>query len=340
MMPDAIKNALKRGVLVTAANWEVVVIQFVAESAFKALLMVPVVGAAVLVALIVGSSVGDLIASDLRQAVVLALDALSQHLGALTAYVAGVAVVMLGGSILMFVVKSGTVAVLVAAEAQAPAIEQPPLRVERVRMAARFSLETFSEGCSRFWRRFVRVGLILAGVYGATGAAYLGALYAIYLSGNGAGVTWAGTVTAAMASTLLVAWITVVNLAYLLVQLAIVSQDLSVRAALVAVPRFVADERRLVGGIFLAVIVVVLLATAASILATGALGFIGFVPVVGLAMLPLQLLAWLGRGLVFEFLGLTALGAYASVLRKSDRRPAGRALGASVETRDTMRLGI
>jgi hypothetical protein len=337
MMPDAIKNALKRGVLVTAANWEVVVIQFVAESAFKALLMVPVVGAAVLVALIVGSSVGDLIASDLRQAVVLALDALSQHLGALTAYVAGVAVVMLGGSILMFVVK---VAVLVVAEAQAPAIEQPPLRVERVRMAARFSLETFSEGCSRFWRRFVRVGLILAGVYGATGAAYLGALYAIYLSGNGAGVTWAGTVTAAMASTLLVAWITVVNLAYLLVQLAIVSQDLSVRAALVAVPRFVADERRLVGGIFLAVIVVVLLATAASILATGALGFIGFVPVVGLAMLPLQLLAWLGRGLVFEFLGLTALGAYASVLRKSDRRPAGRALGASVETRDTMRLGI
>ena len=57
------------------------------------------------------------------------------------------------------------------------------------------------------------------------------------------------------------------------------------------------------------VLVLVLLATVASILATAALGFIGFVPIVGLAVLPLQLLAWLGRGLLFEFLGLAALDA-------------------------------
>ena len=33
-LTEAIKASLKRGALVTAANWEVVVIQFVAESSF------------------------------------------------------------------------------------------------------------------------------------------------------------------------------------------------------------------------------------------------------------------------------------------------------------------
>jgi hypothetical protein len=53
----------------------------------------------------------------------------------------------------------------------------------------------------------------------------------------------------------------------------------------------------------------------ASILATTALGLIAFVPLVGLAALPLQLIAWLLRGLVFEFVGLTALAAYVHVYR-------------------------
>ena len=61
-----------------------------------------------------------------------------------------------------------------------------------------------------------------------------------------------------------------------------------------------------------------MLATVASVLATGALGFIGFVPIVGLAVLPLQLLAWLARGLLFQFLGLAAVGAYAGILRRPE----------------------
>jgi hypothetical protein len=68
--------------------------------------------------------------------------------------------------------------------------------------------------------------------------------------------------------------------------------------------------------VFAVVLLLVLIATAASILATAALGFIGFVPIVGLAMLPLQLLAWIGRGLLFEFLGLSALTTYAGLVRR------------------------
>ena len=51
-------------------------------------------------------------------------------------------------------------------------------------------------------------------------------------------------------------------------------------------------------------------ATLASALAWSGVGLIAFVPLVGLAVFPLQIAAFLLRGLVFEFLGLTALGAY------------------------------
>jgi hypothetical protein len=39
------------------------------------------------------------------------------------------------------------------------------------------------------------------------------------------------------------------------------------------------------------------------------------VPFVGLAVLPLQLLAWVFRGIVFQFLGLTSIGAYLRLYR-------------------------
>ncbi len=38
-------------------------------------------------------------------------------------------------------------------------------------------------------------------------------------------------------------------------------------------------------------------------------------PFVGLAVLPLQLLAWVFRGVVFQFLGLTSIGAYLRLYR-------------------------
>jgi hypothetical protein len=63
-------------------------------------------------------------------------------------------------------------------------------------------------------------------------------------------------------------------------------------------------------GVFLATAGLVGVATLASIVATAGLGLISFVPFVGLAVLPLQMLAWLLRGLVFQYLGLASAGAY------------------------------
>lgn len=311
----AIKSFLKRGALIAAANWEVVVIQFVAEATFKALLMVPVVGGAFLLALLVGGGVFDLLDSGVQDALGIAITELRVHPGALVAYLTGLLIVIVGGSVLMFRIKGGTVRVLVEAEHDAPAIEHPPLTFARVRQAAHFSLDRFGEGSDRYARRFLRLGLLLLAVYALSGAAYLITVMAAYRSTATPTWTLLGPMAAASASLLLGAWLTIVNLLYLLLQVLVVANDWPVRAAARALPALLVRQRPLIGGIFLVMLALVVLATVASVLATAALGFIGFVPVVGLAVLPLQLLAWLARGLLFQFLGLAALGAYAGVVR-------------------------
>src|SRR5262249_33105966 len=50
----SLKDCLKRGVLVTAANWHVVVVQFIADALFKTLLAVPIVGGVFLAVLLIG----------------------------------------------------------------------------------------------------------------------------------------------------------------------------------------------------------------------------------------------------------------------------------------------
>jgi hypothetical protein len=50
--------------------------------------------------------------------------------------------------------------------------------------------------------------------------------------------------------------------------------------------------------------------------ATAALGLIAFIPFVGLAVLPLQLVAWLFRDIVFQYMGVSSIGAYLKLYRE------------------------
>jgi len=99
------------------------------------------------------------------------------------------------------------------------------------------------------------------------------------------------------------------------------ADDCGVHEAVARVIALLRAEFRSVAVIFVATLVLVVLTTAASILATAALGLIAFVPFVGLAALPLQLIAWIVRGLVFEFIGLTALVAYLRLYRIAQGQP-------------------
>jgi hypothetical protein len=100
------------------------------------------------------------------------------------------------------------------------------------------------------------------------------------------------------------------NFLYLLTQMVMAVEDVGVRAALVHVFRFLRGSLREVAGVFGVVLLLVGLAMVASLLATTGLSLIGFVPVVALAVMPLQIAAWLLRGFVFQYLALGALGAY------------------------------
>jgi hypothetical protein len=310
-----LKAALKRGALIAAANWPLVLVQFVTESILKLLLAVPIVGGAFLVALLLDTSLSDLLRGDVRDIVTSILSALTTSPAALAAFVAAGLVVIVGGSLITFVVKGGTVALLADAERVAGPIERPPLRLESLRRAAVVAIDPFLAGVNRLWRRYVRIGLGLLVMYGLTGAAYFGLVFGGYALAENSAILLGWTAATALASSVLIVWITLLNFFYLMTQMVVAIEDVSVRQGVRLAFAFVWGHLREVAGVFGVVLVTVIVATAASILATAGLGLIAFVPLVGLAVLPLQLAAWLLRGIVFEYLALAALGAYLSHYR-------------------------
>ncbi len=310
-----LKMTLKRGALLAAANWPLVVVQFIAESTLKLLLGVPVVGGIFLVVLLLDADVEEVLGGDVRDVVAAVFGALRAHPAALAFFAAAFLLVLVGGCVLTFIVKGGTVAVLVDADANAGALERPPLRWQTLRRASRTGIDPFLNGCRRLWRRYVRLGLCLLFVYAATAAVYLGLLVVGYTLADNIGVLLWWTITLMAASSVLIVWIVVVNFFYLLTQLVMAVEDVGVRTALRRVFRFVKASLRELAGIFGVVLLIVVLALIGSVLAAGGLSLIGFVPVVGLAVMPLQIAAWLLRGFVFQYLALGALGAYLTQYR-------------------------
>jgi hypothetical protein len=305
-----LKHLLKRGALLAAANWQTVVIQFVAETTFQALLAVPIIGAAVLVALLLGGDLAELLQGNLRHIFTTIASALLSEPIALVAFVTSFTVVLFGGSVLMFAVKGGTIDVLIAANAEAGPIEQHPLTVDLLRGASRFTLTRFTAGCARMFRPYLTLGLGLMAVYAISAAAYLAFVVYGYRAVEGRALIIGWTFVAALSAALLAAWMTIVNMLYLLLQIAIAVEGVGVADGCRAAARFIRDEFRELAGVFGIVVVLVVAATFASALAWSGFGLIAFVPLVGLAVIPLQLAALLVRGLAFEYLGLTALGAY------------------------------
>ena len=318
--PGKARTALRRGALLTAANWQVVVIQSVAETTFKLLLAVPILGGVLLVTLLLGRDVSEMLAGDLRQILFSVAATLAEHPLALTAYLGGLALVLVGGAALVFLVKGGTVSLLVEADRLGGAIERAPIRLAGFRQAMRFSIESFTAGAASLFRRYLQLGVILAGLYlVAAGVAVL-AGWGLYRMAGGRPLLLGSVVAAAVV--VFVALITVVNVLYLLAQVVVAVSDAAVGRAATEVWRFVRGDFWKVVRVFGVTILLLVLATVLSIAATWGFYLIAYVPLAGVIVLPLQLAAWLLRSLVFQYLGLTALTAYLSLYRSysGDRR--------------------
>ena len=89
-----LKLLLKRGGLLAAANWPVVAIQFAAQTTFQALLAVPIIGAAILVAVLLGGDLANLLQGSLRDIFTTIANALMAEPVALIAFIAAFGIVL------------------------------------------------------------------------------------------------------------------------------------------------------------------------------------------------------------------------------------------------------
>lgn len=301
------RRALKRGALLAAANWQVALVQASADSLFKAIVAVPLVGGVALVALVVGAEPAALLSLEARELAATVGTLLLSRPIVVAAFLAALAVAAAGGSVLVFLVKGGSVTVMVQADRLAGAIEDLPILPATLTDNGHFSPEAFIEDAKGLFRRYASLGLCLFGVYAVSALAYLGAVFG---RGRSEGLGGAILVTVAF-----VTWITAVNFVYLLIQVAIAAEGCGVPSAVRRVGGFLRHCGWDVLGVFAVVLAVVVVATAASLVVTAGLGLIGWVPFVGLAVWPLQLLAWLLRVIVFQYIALSSVGAYLALYR-------------------------
>ena len=282
------------------------VVQFVADTLFKTLVVVPVLGGLVLVALVAGGNPLEMIRFDDLSATISAMiGVLLAHPIALAAFLVSLGVILAGGSVLMFAVKAGSVTVLLAGDRAAGAIEVPPLRWSALQQANQATPERFTNGVRRLFGRYLRLGIALTMVYAMLAGGYL-----VFVFGPPISPLFEGPLMVTLASLTLIVVITLVNFIYLLVQIMMAAEDCGVVQAVPHVARLLRRRMKEMAMVLAAILSLMLMATGASILATTALGLIAFVPFVGLAALPLQMLAWLVRGVVFQFVGLTGVSTY------------------------------
>jgi hypothetical protein len=310
-LSSTLKLTLKRGALVAAANWPLTIIQAVADSLFKLLVAAPLFGGIFLVALVVGAEPGTLLSLEWRDLATTIAASLLSKPAVLLAWVAALAVVIAGGSLFVFLIKGGAVSIMVRGERDAGPIEHPPLLPDVIAHASAYSMDSFIDGATRLFPAYARLGLVLIAIYLASAIGFFVLVATIRSAGEGWGLT--ALVTAAF-----VAWITVMNFVYLLTQIVIAADGCSVSAGIPRAVAFIRRERRTVGSVFLVVLAMVIFATGASVLATTALGLIAFVPLFGFIFIPLSLLAWILRAVVFQYIGLSSIGAYLKLYREAN----------------------
>ena len=318
------KLALKRGALIAAANWQVVAVQFVADSIFTALLAVPVAGGAMLVLLTSGLAPGDVIRQGVRRAVPAVAAALLAHPIALAAFLAAVLLVLLGGSLLLAFIKGGTIAVLVAVGARgrpgraAAAARRGRTPRQSVLARARDRRSAAAVRTLRVARR--RAVRRLQSPSWRRRSARWSASARPTRPGRrraspGSRPRWPAPSRSSTCC--------------------ICSRRSRSRSTTATSARrwrgsdaCSTHQPFALGFVFASTLSLLALGIAASLLATAALGLIAFVPFVGLAALPLQVAAWVVRSFVFQYLGLDGPGrlradlpAIAGAGHRRDHRP-------------------
>ena len=314
--PLTLRAALSRGAIVTLANWQIVVVDFVVESAYLFTLAVPVIGGAFMVAVLLGIDIGALLGDGLLSTAEQILGPLVNAPAAMVAFVAAVSLVGVAGAVLMFMVKAGTLAVLMAGEGATSDVPSRPASLDAIRRARVYSLPLLWTSVRRFQRR---TAILACGL----GLAYL-VLGGVYLTIVVDGFRWVAESNWAAVWPLLVVVATsgaavamaATNLFFDLARVIVVTDDCTVRTALRRGWAFLLADARQVLGVFGAMGLVVFLARALAFTVTAALTLVAWAPLAGLLFVPLQVAFWIARGLAFQYMSLATLSAYQTQYRR------------------------
>lgn len=335
MEPLLLRSAIKRGFLLVAANWPIIFIDFAVESLTKLALMLPIVGGALIVTAVAGSDIGSLLAGGVLQTADIVVGSLTSEPAALIAFLAALAVVAIGGEAMQFVVKAGTLSVLVRADRDAGEIQRWPFRTDTLRRARTFQLEILVEA----GRHFAKRGIVLALWLGLAYAAVAGFYLALVTRGvPGADSAWTAAWSALVlgATSAAVVAIGVANLAYTLLRVVIVTDDCEIGTAARRLVQFAVEDARQVIGVFAAIGGIELVAAAVALLAAATLAPIAYVPFAGILLLPLQVALWLLRALLFESLSLASVAAYQTQYRRFAQSHRPSPVSASQETDEAL----
>jgi hypothetical protein len=190
------------------------------------------------------------------------------------------------------------------------------VHLDALRNAYVYDLATIVDATRRFARRS---GLLAAGLslsYLIIGWGYITALGVSFRIAEK--TTWASAwpLLVLVATSTSVVAVTAINLAFDLLRVIVITDDCRIRTAVRRLRAFLIADARQVLGIFGVVGLLVTAAMAVSVVTTAGLTFVAWVPFVSLIAVPLQVAAWLVRGLVFQYVGLTALAAYQTQYRR------------------------
>jgi hypothetical protein len=318
-----LRAALKRGALVALSNWPLVIVQLAADSLYKLALAVPVVGGVFVVSVIAGADASQVLSKGLTEAAQKVFDLLASTPAALGCFVLALGLVAAGAAVVMWVARAGMLPLLVAGELAGPDPHRLLMTGEGLRQARAWSFPAFLDALRRFSRRYMFVGSALVLTYIAIGAAFAVAIVASDRLSDRGGWSFAWPFVALLIASAAVIAIVMVNLLADLLQVIIASRDCSVAEAWRSLRAFLVHDARQVAGVFGVVLGLVTLATLASILVVASLWMIASVPFIGvIVVVPLQIAAWFLRGVVFEYVDVTALSAYISQYRRfSERQP-------------------
>jgi hypothetical protein len=314
--PLPLRAALKRGALVTAANWPVILIQFIVVSIARVALAVPIAGGAFMVAVLSNADVTSVFSDGLRAAIAIVIASLLDRPIALWSFVVALTTVAVGSGMISWLTQAGVMGTLAAGERLAGDIHRPPLRLEAMKRAGTFSIESFLAAITHFGRRFVLLGAWLYVAYAVLGTAALAVVAVASRLAARDGWSMVLPISAIAVTAIVLVAIAILQLVQALLQTIMTTDDCRLSVSVARLRSFLLLDSRQVLGIFGVMLALVLLATAAWVLATTGLALIAWVPLVGLVVVPLQLAAWLVRGVVFHYMELSAWSAYQGQYRR------------------------